>query len=50
MGEAAHLPEAEASFNIASPVATQIIAVSSVAPGWFTSDKQETEEISKWRS
>lgn len=33
--EAAHLPEAEQAFNVARPVARQIVAVSSVAPGWF---------------
>ena len=35
MDEAAHLPEAEECFNIAAPVAKQIIGVSSMAPGWF---------------
>jgi hypothetical protein len=33
--EASHLTEVEACYNIAAPVARQIIAVSSVAPGWF---------------
>jgi hypothetical protein len=35
MDEAAHMDEAEASFGAASPVADQIIAVSSAAGGWF---------------
>ena len=33
--EAAFLPEAEACFNVANPVAGQIIAISSAGPGWF---------------
>lgn len=35
MDEAAFLPEAEACFNVAAPVAKQIIAISSAGPGWF---------------
>ncbi len=35
MDEAAHIPAAEATINIAMPAVKQIIAVSSVAPGWF---------------
>jgi hypothetical protein len=35
MDEAAHIPEAEATINIAKPCVPQIIMVSSVAPGWF---------------
>jgi hypothetical protein len=35
LDEAAHLPAVEATINIARPVTKQIIAVSSVAPGWF---------------
>ncbi len=35
MDEAAFLPEAEACYNAVSPVAKQIVAVSSAAPGWF---------------
>lgn len=35
MDEAAFLPEAEQCYNAASPVAKQIIAVSSAGPGWF---------------
>jgi hypothetical protein len=33
--EAAHLDEFEAAYGAADPVCQQIIAVSSVAPGWF---------------
>ena len=33
--EASHLTEVEACYNIVAPVARQIIAISSVAPGWF---------------
>jgi hypothetical protein len=33
--EAAFLPEAEACYNAAHPVARQIIAISSAGPGWF---------------
>jgi hypothetical protein len=40
MDDAAHLAEAEQCFNIASPVAKHIIAVSSAAPGWFNSECQ----------
>jgi hypothetical protein len=35
LDECAYLPEAEASFNAAHPVATQIICVSSAGPSWF---------------
>ena len=35
MDEAAFLPEAEQCYNAASPVAKQIIAISSAGPGWF---------------
>lgn len=35
MDEAAFLPEAEACFNAAQPVAQQIVAISSAGPGWF---------------
>jgi len=35
MDEAAFLPEAEACYNAAHPVAGQIIAISSAGPGWF---------------
>lgn len=35
MDEAAFLPEAEACYNAAHPVAKQIIAISSAGPGWF---------------
>jgi hypothetical protein len=35
LDEAAFLPEAEQSYNAAEPVASQITAVSSAAPGWF---------------
>jgi len=35
MDEAAFLPEAEACYNAAHPVAQQIIAISSAGPGWF---------------
>jgi len=35
MDKAAHIPGAEATLNIAQPAVRQIIAVSSVAPGWF---------------
>lgn len=35
MDEAAFLPEAEACYNTAAPVAKQIIAISSAGPGWF---------------
>jgi len=35
MDEAAFLPEAEACYNAAAPVAQQIIAISSAGPGWF---------------
>jgi hypothetical protein len=35
MDEAAFLPEAEACYNAAQPVAGQIIAISSAGPGWF---------------
>lgn len=35
MDEAAFLPEAEACYNAAQPVAKQIIAISSAGPGWF---------------
>lgn len=35
MDEAAFLPEAEECYNVAAPVAQQIIAVSSAGPGWF---------------
>jgi hypothetical protein len=35
MDEAAFLPEAEQCFNVAQPVAGQIIAISSAGPGWF---------------
>lgn len=35
MDEAAFLPEAEACYNSAHPVANQIIAISSAGPGWF---------------
>ncbi len=35
MDEAAHIPGAEATINIAAPAVPQIIAVSSVAPGFF---------------
>jgi len=35
MDEAAHIPAAEATINIAMPAVRQIIAVSSVAPGFF---------------
>jgi hypothetical protein len=35
MDEAAFLPEAEACYNAAHPVANQIIAISSAGPGWF---------------
>jgi len=33
--EAAFLPGAEACYNAANPVAKQIVAISSAAPGWF---------------
>ena len=35
MDEAAFLPEAAASYDTAEAVASQIIVVSSAAPGWF---------------
>ncbi len=35
MDEAAFLPEAQECFDAAQPVAAQIIAISSAAPGWF---------------
>lgn len=35
MDEAAFLPEAEECYNVAHPVAQQIIAISSAGPGWF---------------
>lgn len=35
MDEASFLPEAEQCYNAASPVALQIIAISSAGPGWF---------------
>jgi hypothetical protein len=35
MDEASFLPEAEACYNAANPVAQQIIAISSAGPGWF---------------
>ena len=35
MDEASFLPEAEACYNAAVPVAKQIIAISSAGPGWF---------------
>ena len=35
LDEAAHIPAAEATINIAMPAVKQIVAVSSVAPGWF---------------
>ena len=35
LDEAAHIPAAEATINIAMPAVKRIIAVSSVAPGWF---------------
>lgn len=35
LDEAAKLPEAEQCWNAANPVAWQIIAISSAAPGWF---------------
>ncbi len=35
MDEAAFLSEASASYDTADPVSTQIIVVSSAAPGWF---------------
>jgi hypothetical protein len=35
MDEAAFLDEAEACYNVAHPVAQQIIAISSAGPGWF---------------
>lgn len=35
MDEAAFLPEAEACYDAAHPVAGQIIAISSAGPGWF---------------
>jgi hypothetical protein len=36
--EAAFLPAAEASYNASNPVAKQIIAISSAAPGWFADE------------
>lgn len=33
--EAAFCPEAEASYNTAEPVASQITVLSSAGPGWF---------------
>ena len=33
--EMSHLSEAESCYNIAAPIARQIIGISSVAPGWF---------------
>ena len=36
--EMAHLISAEECFNIAAPVARQIIGISSVAPGWFANE------------
>ena len=38
MDEASHLPEAQQSYGIALPVARKIIAISSVAPGWFANE------------
>lgn len=35
LDEAAHIPAAEATTNIAMPAVRQIVEVSSVAPGWF---------------
>lgn len=35
MDEAAFLPEAQACYDAAQPVAKQIIAISSAGPGWF---------------
>jgi hypothetical protein len=35
LDEAAFLTEAEASYNTAEPVATQIIVISSAGPSWF---------------
>lgn len=40
MDEAAFLPEAEACYNAAHPVARQIIAISSAGPGWFADQCQ----------
>ena len=38
MDEAAFLPEAEACYNAAVPVAKQIIAIGSAGPGWFADE------------
>lgn len=38
MDEAAFLPEAEACYNAAHPVAKQIIGISTAAPGWFANE------------
>lgn len=38
MDEAAFLPEAQACYDTAQPVARQIIAVSSAGPGWFAEE------------
>ena len=38
MDEAAHIPAAEATINIAKPAVPQIIAVSSIGPGFFADE------------
>ena len=46
MDEAAFMPEAGDSFNIAVPVCKKIVVVSSAGPGWFAetvSDRDETQ-------
>jgi hypothetical protein len=44
MDEAAFLSEAAASYDTAEPVCSQIIAVSSAAPGWFAETVLDTLE------
>ncbi len=40
MDEASHLGEAQACYELANPVAWQIVAISTVAPGWFWNEVQ----------
>lgn len=44
MDEAAFLPEAQACYDAAHPVAHQIVAVSSAGPGWFGDECQMAEQ------
>jgi hypothetical protein len=45
--EAAFLPDGQVCYDAAHPVAHQIVAVSSAAPGWFAEECQEQPEIEK---